>query len=124
MVIVCAFDRLKLRFGCLRRDMDINVDDLTYVIHSCLILHNFCEIHKEPVNSQYVTAALKYGSEFHPSKKQPPVVFCKKSVPKNFATLLKKRLWHMCFPVNFAKFLRTSFLQNTSGRLLLNAKRV
>ena len=25
------------------------------------------------------------------------------------ATLLKKRLWHRCFPVNFAKFLRTSF---------------
>ena len=29
------------------------------------------------------------------------------------ATLLKKRLWHRCFPVNFAKFLRTPFLQNT-----------
>ena len=25
------------------------------------------------------------------------------------ATLLKKRLWHKCFPVNFAKFLRTPF---------------
>ena len=24
------------------------------------------------------------------------------------ATLLKKRLWHKCFPVNFAKFLRIS----------------
>ena len=35
------------------------------------------------------------------------------------ATLLKKRLWHRCFPVNFAKLLRTPFLQNTSGRLLL-----
>ena len=34
-------------------------------------------------------------------------------------TLLKKRLWHRCFPVNSAKFLRTTFLQNTSGRLLL-----
>ena len=35
------------------------------------------------------------------------------------ATLLKKRLWHRCFPWNFAKFLSTSFLQNPSGRLLL-----
>ena len=26
------------------------------------------------------------------------------------ATLLKKRLWHRCFPVNFAKFLRTPFI--------------
>ena len=35
------------------------------------------------------------------------------------ASLLKKRLWHRCFPVNVAKFLRTPFLQNTSGRLHL-----
>ena len=35
------------------------------------------------------------------------------------ATLLKKRLWHRCFPMNFAKFLRTTFSQNTSGRLTL-----
>ena len=26
------------------------------------------------------------------------------------ATLLKKRLWRRCFPVNFAKFLRATFL--------------
>ena len=38
------------------------------------------------------------------------------------ATLLKKKLWHRRFPVNFVKFLRTPFLQNTSGRMLLNGK--
>ena len=32
---------------------------------------------------------------------------------------IKKRLWHRCFPIKFAKFLRKPFLQNTSGRLLL-----
>ena len=31
------------------------------------------------------------------------------------ATLLKKRLWHRCFPVDFVKFLRTPFLYHTSG---------
>ena len=36
------------------------------------------------------------------------------------ATLLKKRLCCWCFLVNFVKFLRTPFLQNTSGQLLLN----
>ena len=60
-------------------------------------------------------------------------VFCKKGDLKNFAkftgkhlcqslffnkvaslkpaSLLKKRLWHRCFPVNFAKFLRTLFFK-------------
>ena len=59
-------------------------------------------------------------------------MFCKKVVLRNFAkftekylcqslfgnkigslrpaTLLKKRLWHLCFSVSFAKFLRTTFL--------------
>ena len=36
------------------------------------------------------------------------------------ATLLKKRLRHMFFPMNFMKFLRIPFLQNTPGRLLLS----
>ena len=61
-------------------------------------------------------------------KSSHPEVFCEKNVLGNFAkfigkhlcqslffiTLLKKILWHKCFPVNFAKFLRTHF-QNTSG---------
>ena len=34
--------------------------------------------------------------------------------------LIKLLAWQSCFPVNFVKFLRTPFLQNTSGRLLLN----
>ena len=31
------------------------------------------------------------------------------------AALLKKRFCHRCFSVNFVKFLRAPFLQNTSG---------
>ena len=74
-------------------------------------------------------------------QKQPPEVFYKKGVLKNFtkftgkhlcqslfvnkvagprpATLLKKRLWHRCFSINCVKGLRTPFLQKTSGPLLL-----
>ena len=32
-----------------------------------------------------------------------------------------KKLQHRCFPVKFAKFLRTSFLQNTSDGYFLNS---
>ena len=37
-------------------------------------------------------------------------------------TLFKRRPWHRCFSVNFVKFLRTAFLQNIYGRLLLHRK--
>ena len=36
----------------------------------------------------------------------------------------QKNIWVMCVPVNFAKFWRTPFLQNTSGRLLLNTDNI
>ena len=70
-------------------------------------------------------------------QKQSPDVFCKKRCSQKFCKIHRKtpvseslfliklqasasgRLWHKCFPVNFAKFLRTRFLQSTSRRLLL-----
>ena len=52
----------------------------------------------------------------------------RKGVLRNFVkftgnylcSLIKKKLWRKCVPVNFAKFLRTPFLQNTSRRQLLS----
>ena len=38
---------------------------------------------------------------------------------KVVAPLLINRLQHRCFPLNFTKFLRTTVLQKTSWRLLL-----
>ena len=70
-----------------------------------------------------------------------PEVFCIRGVLRNFtkftgkhlcqtflfnnvaglrpATLLKKRLWRRCFPVNFVKFLRTPFFIEHLWWLLL-----
>ena len=74
------------------------------------------------------------------TQKQPPVVFYKKDIFKNFAkltgkhlcqslifnkgaalkpaTLLQNRLWHRCFPVSFAKFLKTPFIGHLRWLLL------
>ena len=84
-----------------------------------------------------------FDGKLVPQQKQPPEYSMKKGGLGNFtkftgknlcqslffnkvaglcpATLLKKRLWHRCFPVNFVKFPRTFILQNTSGRLLLSS---
>ena len=52
---------------------------------------------------------------------RPVKEFCKGDVLSLLpATLLKKRLWHRCFPVNFVKFLTTSFFIEHLGWLLLN----
>ena len=49
-----------------------------------------------------------------------PDVFCKNGLRPT--TLLKKRLWHRCFPVNFVKFLRTPFYIKHLWWLLLKDK--
>ena len=61
---------------------------------------------------------------------QPLEVFCKKVALKILQnsdkntkasfSILRKTLRHRCFPLNVMKLLRTTFLQNTSGRLLLS----
>ena len=75
------------------------------------------------------------------NRSSSPEVLCEKRVLRNFAkstgkhlrqslffnkvaglgpvTLLKKRLEHKCFPVNFAKFLRTPFFTEHLWWLLL-----
>ena len=55
-------------------------------------------------------------------QKQPPEVFCKKRCSEKFRKINRKTSVPKSLylrPVNFGKFLRTPFLQNTSGRLLL-----
>ena len=66
MVIECAFGRLKVRFGCLRREMDINIRELPNLINSCFVLNNFCAERKEPLNQNRIDIALNYNKEFQP----------------------------------------------------------
>ena len=67
IAIECSFGRLKTRWSCLRRAMDINMEDLPYVIYACFVLHNICEINNEPVQQDIVSAARQYEREFQPS---------------------------------------------------------
>ena len=60
MVIECAFARLKARFGALKRPMDINLNELPYVVYVCFVLHNFSEIHGERIGEDKVTASMDY----------------------------------------------------------------
>ena len=46
-------------------------------------------------------------------------LFFNKVAGLRYVTLLKKRLWHRCFPVNFVKRLRTPILKNFCERLVL-----
>ncbi|CAL9706527.1 unnamed protein product [Knipowitschia caucasica] len=66
MVIECSFGRLKARFACLRRPMDINLLDLPHVIYACFVLHNYCESRKEPVSEGLVLETVQADQQCQP----------------------------------------------------------
>ena len=98
--------------------------------HSCLPV-NFSKDLKTTIIQNTSNGLFLIVSHFSSDISSHPEVFYKKSNRENFAkftrnplcqsfvfskvasTLLKKRLWHRCFPVNFAKFLRTPFFYRT-----------
>ena len=95
------------------------------LVHKC---HSSDLIFKNNAVRKIVSAKLWW----HHFQRQPPDLFYKKSVLKNFAKFTGKHLCRslliaketltqvfFCFSVNLPKFLRTPFLQNISGRLLL-----
>ena len=90
-----------------------------------IFIISFCYYPEMKVyNPKPIQRSLDINSTIWESQKEPSEVFYEKGVPRNFtkftgkhlwpATLLKKRLCHRCFSVNFVKFLRTPFLQDTS----------
>ena len=95
-------------------------------------------MHKSCINRCFKRTTLQLTKTTNNNQKQPPeVLYEKKSVLGNStkftgkhlyqslffnkvaglrpATLLKKRLWHRCFPLNFGKFSRAPFYRTHSG---------
>ena len=93
-----------------------------------LIFSNFFAINRSNIlyslfRSNYQRCSLRKGiprnfTEFA-GKHLCQSLFLNKVVGLRPATLFIKGLWHRCFPVNFAKLLRTPFSQSTSGVLVL-----
>ena len=138
----CLFRSWRLHYHLLDSDHEDNITtswSQTKSNDKFELYLSFVFITENPITSLLLTNLSKFEkflkllrwTSYQASKKQPPEKFYEKKYSWKFrkiysktpvpepATLLKKRLWYRCFPVNFVKFLRTSFLQNTSGRLLL-----
>ena len=75
---------------------------LEAVVQRCSVIKVFLEISQNSQESTCARASILIKLQASP------------------LTLLKKRLWHRCFSVNFAKFLRTPSLKEHLWWLLLN----
>ena len=67
--------------------------------------------------------AWRWKQENNINKRHNPIQTFQFNIQRSWnqisrAKCIELKLWPSCFSVNFAKFLRTAFLQNTSGWLL------
>ena len=84
--------------------------------HTLLALLDFNRTNKHCIHlsstslQQRQSISLALFLQYPHSRSSRPELLCKKKVASGLpAILLKKRLWHRCFPMNFAKILRTPF---------------
>jgi len=61
-----SFGRLKGRFRCLQRAMDIDIKTLPKVIMACFVLHNYCELKKEAISDNNYQSAIEYEKRMQP----------------------------------------------------------
>ena len=92
-----------------------NINQFSWCSH-----HDLFELYKDMGGRFYVIFLVVHQRYYR--QKQPPEVFYGKvaSVQELLKNAIKKRLQHRCFPINIAKFLRTSILKNICERLLLH----
>ena len=76
-----------------------------------------CTFYKNNIESNCILLLSQYKSEAVVRRCSVKKVLLE--IPQRLATLFKKRFWHNCFPVNFAKFLKTFFLTEYFRWLLL-----
>ena len=90
-----------------------------YTIFSKKLVQEYARVYKEALVQRFCNKDVLRNFAKFTGKHLRQRFFFNKLAGLRHATLLKKRLWHRCFAVIFAKFLRTPFQKNTSGRLFL-----
>ena len=103
-----------LTYFCQTSDNLLHGETIWVMVSPCFLEKNRSSHQRCPVRKGVLRNFAKFTG-----KQLCKSLFFNKVAGLSPATLLKKRLLHRCFPVNFVKFLGISFLQNTSGRLLL-----
>jgi len=69
MTIECAFGRLKGRWRCLLKTLDLQVRNVPDVVSACCILHNTCEIHGEYYDSEWMQRVADETNNNSPVKR-------------------------------------------------------
>ena len=69
VVVEHAYGRLKGRWRCLMKRLDVSVCDVPELVAACCVLHNVCEVHGDRFNEWISNIEDTHGSNssYHPS---------------------------------------------------------
>ena len=65
VVVEHSYGRLKGRWRCLLKRLDIDVKDASELVAACCVLHNICEVHGDTFDDDWLNGV--YGQEFESS---------------------------------------------------------
>ena len=55
VVVEHAYGRLKGRWRCLMKRLDVSVCDVPELVAACCVLHNVCEVHGDRFNNEWIS---------------------------------------------------------------------
>ena len=67
VVVEHAYGRLKGKWRCLLKWLDVNVCDVPQLVAACCVLHNICEIHAEHFNEEWMEGIQVNSATVTPS---------------------------------------------------------
>ena len=83
------YGRLKGRWRCLLKWLDVDVGDVPELVTACCILHNICEVHGEDFNDDWlegVESQVSSSGIAGPSQSQDSAVGIRDALKSHFTT--------------------------------------
>ena len=61
VIVEHSYGKLKGRWRCLLKRLDVNIDDVPELVAACCVLHNICEIHGDEFNVEWMEGVERNG---------------------------------------------------------------
>ena len=67
MVVENSFGRLKGRWRCLLKRLDLKLQNVPYVVSACVVLHNICEMYGDDCLMEWVDNPVTFPESLPPT---------------------------------------------------------
>jgi hypothetical protein len=71
VVVEHSYGRLKGRWRCLLKRLDVDVSDVPELVTACCVLHNICEVHGEEFSEEWLGVESQASSSGIAAPSQP-----------------------------------------------------